>query len=1048
MGEKKIVFRNRFIRFSILCFFLTIATGGASVVLAQDDEFVLEEIVVTGSRIVRNNNDSASPIVTVDEKLFDQSATLALETQLNKLPQFTPTGDIPQIGGYDIQPTARNTPGEATVALRGIGANRTLVLINGRRGTPSNATGVLDINTIPTAAIEYVEAISGGASSTYGADAMAGVLNFIMKEHFEGFELDVQSGITQEGDGFEYQVSGIVGANFAEDRGNVSMAFSYNDRDTVQAKDRDWYKDMWADPSIGGTQFFPEYTGVFLGYSNVASLDVLNSVIENVYTSPFNAVYIYDDGNGNAFTGFNSQTVGGADSLIDNYNVKLQNNGYLGVNNVDSYLIYPLERYNMYSQGNYELNDWVTVFGQGYFSKTKAQSIQEPGPITSGWDVTIDPSINRGLIPSEILTILDSRPNPDGTVMILAMLPENREGFTDTTAFNMVSGLKGDIPKIDWTWEAFVSHGESETTSTMTGMYSLQRIREIMQQPNFGAGWSYTGNQDGVSPGFGAATATCTSGLNPFDWGSVSQDCLDAIKSDVKSKQLMTQTIWEFNAQGLIADLPMGEMRGAAGVSHRENEYEFRQDTMLTQGTSYLEQILGLYPAGDSEGSIDVMEYYAELLVPVLKDLPLVKQLNLELGGRSSDYNTTGISNTYKALFDWQSMGWLRFRGGYNRAERAPNIAELYLAPEMTFGYSAYGDVCSMRNTLSYSANPDNNSNWQEVVKLCGQLMEAAGADADVEYYGTDWRNIYNDGLNADDLDIDDQPAAGGSYLWPQTVGNPDLDTEKADTWTLGFVIDSSIVSADIPAFKNWRVSVDYYQIKVEDAIGEQSADLVMRMCTDPQFNPTLDPDSPYCAGFNRNASSGGIGLLNRTFYNNGRFETSGIDVQIDWGMDVGPGRLGVNSSLNYLLEMKSSELDVLPLIDYAGTYGATQNGLNSYFFEFKSLTSLTYAWDDIDLTIRWTHQSELDPSSSVTTGTVTTTGIDAYDMYDLLGNYQLTDNIRLRFGIENVFNIEPEYVGVTLADYVTNGMTGGSYSTGTQDVNGRRFYVGVRMYF
>src|SRR5690606_1005596 len=143
----------------------------------------------------------------------------------NKLPQFTPAnGKTPTTSGGDIQPTARNTPGSASISLRGIGTNRTLVLINGRRATPADATGTVDINTIPVSAIDRVEIISGGASSTYGADAVAGVTNFIMKQKFTGLELDGQLGISEQGDNFEYQVSGIMGTDFAEGRGNINLA--------------------------------------------------------------------------------------------------------------------------------------------------------------------------------------------------------------------------------------------------------------------------------------------------------------------------------------------------------------------------------------------------------------------------------------------------------------------------------------------------------------------------------------------------------------------------------------------------------------------------------------------------------------------------------------------------------------------------------------------------------------------------------------------------------------------------------------------------------
>ena len=335
MGERReFLFRNWLICCSVLCF-LTITLGGASAVFAQDaktaakgDEFVLEEIVVTGSRIVRNNQESTSPIVTVDASLLDQSATGAIETQLNKLPQFAPTIHTPTYGG-DIQPSSRNTPGEATVALRGIGANRTLVLINGRRGTPANGMGILDINTIPTAAIEYVEAISGGASSTYGADAMAGVLNFIMKDNFTGMEFDTQAGMTEQGDNFEFQASSVVGTDFADGRGNVMVSFSYNKREAAQWKDRDWYVDNWRDPSIAGTQFFMNNPGIqILNTPNVANyyfgldtnatpnIDVVNSVLGLSGADAFSGLPNYNGKyyvapNGQVFTGFTGDFAGG-----------------------------------------------------------------------------------------------------------------------------------------------------------------------------------------------------------------------------------------------------------------------------------------------------------------------------------------------------------------------------------------------------------------------------------------------------------------------------------------------------------------------------------------------------------------------------------------------------------------------------------------------------------------------------------------------------------------------------------------------------------------
>jgi len=216
-------------------------------------------IVVTGSRISRSDFEANSPIVSVDEALFEQSSTSALEANLNRLPQFVP--DKTPTQGGDIQPNAQNTPGSATISLRGIGSNRNLVLIDGRRATPANASGVVDINTIPAAAIDRVEIISGGASSTYGADAVGGVVNFILKEDFQGLELDGRAGITQEADNFEYQLSGIMGSDFADGRGNVSLSMSTNVRESARQADRGAYRELWADPTVGGSQLFPLMRG-------------------------------------------------------------------------------------------------------------------------------------------------------------------------------------------------------------------------------------------------------------------------------------------------------------------------------------------------------------------------------------------------------------------------------------------------------------------------------------------------------------------------------------------------------------------------------------------------------------------------------------------------------------------------------------------------------------------------------------------------------------------------------------------------------------------
>lgn len=780
--------------------------------------------------------------------------------------------------------------------------------------------------------------------------------------------------------------------------------------------------------------------------SNLPDIDVVNSIIEGANFTNMRNVTLYTDFDGNAFAGFNAGGVPGVSGFtqpIDGFEYKLLDNGQLGWNFTDSLLLLPLTRYNMYARGNYEINDWLGVFAQSYFSKVETNTEQYGTSVRGGWSADIDPTINRGVIPAEMLAILDSRPNPDETFEISWRYPLNRTTEADVYTYNIVTGLEGSVPGMDWTWEAFVSHGETQSTVMQTGFASLERFRQLLSLPNFGAGAVITGNEAGG--GFGAATATCTSGLNLFNPSTISQDCYEAIGANISSKSTMRQTIAEANLQGSLFALPAGDLRFAAGASYRENDYNFINDTLTTQGRSFNDQALGLYPSGNSSGLITVRELYGELLVPIFSNSgPFFQELNLELGGRVSDYNTTGTSYTYKALADLRLTEWLRLRGGYNRAERAPNIAELFLAPEQTFAGVSGGDVCSTRNGLGFSANPDANPDYQQAIALCGQLMEASGsANADDDYYGSDWRQLAAADPETLRQLVTEPQGSGAANVFPTLSGNASLRPETADTWTAGVVIDSPFSGA----LGNLRLAVDYYNIKVNDAIGAQSVDIVLRQCFDTAFNPTLDPSNPFCAGVDRN-QNGALGNVQRTFLNNGRFKTSGIDVQLDWAMDVGPGRLSLNSVFNYLIEMKSAELPTDPLREYAGTQGPTNNGLNGSSYEYKALTTIGYRVGGAYVGLQWRHLPSIRSQTSVLIPDTTATGVTkSYNLFNLQGSYQLTDDTSLRFGVDNLFNKAPPRSGRNPGAILPS-LPGGGYDSQNYDTVGRRFYLGASMSF
>ena len=1009
-------------------------------------------IVVTGSRIQRQDFQSNSPIVTVGEQLLQNSSTSSVEVNLNKLPQFTPE-KVPTQGG-DIQATPTNTPGSATISLRGIGSNRNLVLLDGRRATPGNASMAVDINTIPSAAIERIEIISGGASSTYGADAVGGVVNFILKKNFRGLELDGQMGITQEGDGFEYQLSGIMGTDFDDGRGNISLAMSTAKREPSLRRDRSYNRRDWASPDINGNYFFPIYSGITQTGANAGYQTLLNGMFPNrpAGTNVSATGTLYFLGNTPFTFGNSAAGVSGVsnfpEALVDSQLTTRSSLGGLSQNFQEDFINLPLTRYNFYLRGDYEINDWVSVIAQGYFNKTQTATVQQPGPIVGGWNVVVPRYANDSAwLPANLVTLLNARTDPQAPWSPTGYVPGlgNREVFTDQFTYNMLVGLEGNIPGIDWNWDATVQRGESVTNSLTTGTASLERLRAVMSAPFFGAGFSRTGNPAGG--GFGANAATCTSGLNPFTPDLVvSQDCIDAVEAPLKETGTMVQSVWEANVEGKVIDLPAGELRTAFGASYRENEYTVLEDNIKERDSNFNDQVLGIYPARSVDASINSKEVYGEISIPLIHDTPGIQMLEFVGGARYSDSSQTGGSWTWKAEANWEVTDWLRFRGGYNKAERAPNIGELYSFTQ-NFGLLTGGDACSTGNPFSYSANPAN-ANGAQVRALCVQLMDKT----QIPGQPLNSVSFYGNGLPANDpLYIPPSPGStststAAGFAFPYFVGNPNLVAESAKTITVGAVISSPFEGG---VLGNVRLAIDYYNIKVDDAIGLQSGQTLQQLCLDPSFNPTFDPNSFFCNNFAR-GTGGGIGAVQLAYTNTGAFKTEGIDAQLDWSMDVGPGRLSLNAIVNYLLSLKSSpfysgipEESQAPFVEYAGTFLAPDSGLsNNGAFRWKTFTTINYAFDAFSVGLQWQHLPAIDSGT-------TNTGYGSYDLFNLNSSYGITEDITIRFGVDNLFDKAPLFGNIsTTANPAFFQLPGGMRNVNNYDAMGRRFFLGANLRF
>ena len=419
----------------------------------QQQQQGLEEIVVTGSRIARRDFTAASPIITVGSEAFENISTLGVESALNQLPQFVPGGSSggpnsgTQFGTGDVQSTASNSPGISVLNLRGLGPNRNLVLIDGRRAQPANATLVIDVNTIPSAAIETVEVITGGASAVYGADAIGGVVNFKLRNDFEGAAFDAQTSIQSDEGGEESRFSALFGGNFGEG-GNAMIGMEWAKRNEVKQADRDFYVDGWYDPgtpSFGGpttNSRFDTAGGPVIFGGNPVSQATFDAVFPNYPAGSINPdTDIYFNADGTAFTSEPARNYTGPLLPLR----KIENDGGIGENALFGLVSSPLERYSLFGRAVYDISDNIQGFVQGNFTSVSVDQILFYSPATLGWGATI-PRDGRAL-PADLNRLLDGRADPTAPWALTRDLDfiGPRTSDNDTTVYQIQTGVLGDL---------------------------------------------------------------------------------------------------------------------------------------------------------------------------------------------------------------------------------------------------------------------------------------------------------------------------------------------------------------------------------------------------------------------------------------------------------------------------------------------------------------------------------------------------------------------------------------------------------------------------
>lgn len=984
------------IRSSLLCAsalagVLSLAAGAAQ---AQEASSV-DELVVTGSRIVRQDYVSESPIVTLGEDQIQAVGSVTIENALNQLPQFTPSN-----GAGTNTTNYVTTPGQAYANLRGLGPTRTLVLIDGRRVVTGNPNSVVDLNTVPTFLVESIETITGGASAVYGSDAIAGVVNFKLRKNFEGLHFDAQYGVTEEGDADQSTFSLGYGLKFAQDRGRLAVVGTWDKREGLVAADRDWSAVGYSvlttglTPSGAATILEGRYdpTANAGGATNLPSQAALNAVFAQYGVAPGTVAR-------NSNLGFNADNSLFTASPVRNFRGP-QLPGFSDTsytfNSADyRYLTLPLERLALYANGGFELSETIEAYGTASYvtydvSRQLGPASASDGP-APGPDIVVP--VTNPFIPQDLRTLLASRPDPTAAFYPRRAFSEVGGRLSENTydTWQLVGGLRGDIGFRDWRFDAYASYGKMEHTENQSGNVSRAAMRQLTFAPDGGV-------------------AIC-GGFDIFGAGQVSPGCAAYIARAVTNDTEITQQTYEANITGGLFALPAGELKFALGAQYRKDEFDYRPDALL-QGPD----IVGFNPAVPVNGEITSKEVYAELSVPLLADLPFVDSLELALGGRVADYNTVGTVDAYKADLLWKPIETVLVRGGYQRAVRAPNIAELFSPPSLGFASistpgltTTAGDPCDIRSSFR------NGPNAAAVRALCIVQGVPAGIVDSYQQQSTQ-------------VDI-----LGG--------GNIGLKEESSDSYTLG-VVWSPQVSA--PMLRKFQVSVDYYKIELADVVGTLTVPTIVGACFNTEgTNPTFSNDNFYCGQFSR-LGSGNITTVLVNQVNLAAWETKGVDLQVDYGFDLADvglpetsGKLDFNLVVSWLDTFLRQARPGAPFLENGGTIGSDLSG--GAYPEWKWTLSTSWTVGPVRTLLRWRHIEGMTDFRNVPVLSPTAVNTARYDILDLSAVWNLDERISLRAGVNNLTDKDPP-----LYTSYSNSNTDPS----TFDVLGRRYFVGVRARF
>ncbi|MGY2733522.1 TonB-dependent receptor plug domain-containing protein [Sphingomonas sp. UYP23] len=923
-----------------------------------------QEIVVTGSRIARTGLTSSTPVSVISTQAIQNTGQGNIQDIV---------GELPSVGTPNLSRSSSNFlssgNGSATLNLRNLGQSRTLALINGRRSVGVPGGSALDVNNVPTDMVDRIEVLTGGASATYGSDAVAGVVNFVLKEKFDGLRLRAQNTISDKGDAARQLVSVTGGQSFADDRGHVIANFTFDNDQGLRSANRGFSARDTTNSSYAAQGLFS---------------------VDGNFSGSNGKTFTFDRSN-------NLKAYQGA--AVDGYN-----------RNGDRYLAVPVQRLQGAALANFQFSDALKLYAEGEYSHVSSRSSLEPAPVANagaGAATNFDGSplagipITNPFIPDAIRAAMITA----GTTALPFRRRSNdifsRSNDDRRDYWRAVGGLKGDVGA--WHYDVSYEHSEDKER-TQTQNISAAAYGAALNSVRDGSGNIVCADPAARAAGcvpiniFGFNTVTPAAAAFLQKYPGASNPALGLVQGasltylDISKVQ---QDDVALNVTGTLFRLPGGPATVAVGGEYRREASSDLLDPYTRAGVTTGNQI------GNTVGSFDVKEEYVEAVFPILKDRPFVNFLQLEGAFRHADYSTSGSVNSYKFGGEYAPVPDLRFRAVYAQATRAPNIVDLYQNNSQTF-YGSISDPCDQGAGLG-----DRATTLRTLPAACSAIP---GVSATV--------------------------ARNGSFTYTTAQlqgvdgllgGNTKLQPETAHTLTAGVVFTPR-------AIRGFSLTVDYYRINIENAIGTIDQNLSVQQCV-ATSNPV------FCSSVVRNAA-GFVTRVNTLSVNTGTAKVAGIDVQANYARHFGTNdALTLNVYWNHLLKQQTVPYpggDVQNEVGQSDTYpNGTRLGSG---FRDRVFGTATLQHGPVNLNYRLDYMSGV----SVDNSDPTAQRIPAYLYHNVQLRFDIDQARRFQFfaGVNNMFDKKPPVVSDAY-NYPGTNTIASSY-----DLYGRMLYSGVDVKF